>query len=299
MFRVPNPVPRHLLTRRQTLALGAAAVAAGGARPAAAARRRGPSAFELALDDPAGAIAAGWHTTRVYAAPRRFDLIGLRWARGSHADAQVRARRRGGGWTPWVPLHAAGDHGPDGARAPAGTEPAWTGSADLFQLRLRGRPRGLRARFVRSAPGAATARRRAARTGRAAARAGRRPGDHSPGGVGRRRRSAPQRAVLRPGAGRVRPPHRDRKRLRTHRFGGHRARHRALPPRPQRVERRGLQLPRRPVRPDLRGPRGRDRPGDRRRPDAGLQLASPPASRASARSPPSPSPRRGWTRWRG
>ena len=163
-------MPRHRLTRRQAIALGAAAVAAGGARPAAAARRRGPAAFELALGDPAGAVAAGWHTTRVYTAPRRFDLIGLRWARGSHAEAQVRARRRGGGWTPWVPLHAAGDHGPDGARAPAGTEPAWTGSADLFQLRLRGRPRGLRARFVRSAPGAAAARRRAARTGRAAAR---------------------------------------------------------------------------------------------------------------------------------
>jgi hypothetical protein len=38
-----------------------------------------------------------------------------------------------------------------------GTEPAWTDSADLFQLRLRGQVRGLRARFVRAKPTAAVA----------------------------------------------------------------------------------------------------------------------------------------------
>ena len=48
--------------------------------------------------------------------------------------------------------------------------------------------------------------------------------------------------------------------------------HLPLPPRPQRLERHRLQLPRRPVRPGLRGPRGRRRPGRRRRPGAGLQL---------------------------
>ena len=173
MLRVPNPVPRHRLTRRQTLKLGAAAAALGTLRPAAALARRTPASFTLALDDADGAAvaaAAGWRTTRVYSAPRRFDLIGLRWARGDGAQAQVRARRRGGSWTPWVPLHVAGDHGPDGGRPVAGTEPAWTGSADLFQLRLRGRTRDLRACFVRSAPEAAAARRRGARVGRAAAR---------------------------------------------------------------------------------------------------------------------------------
>ena len=48
---------------------------------------------------------------------------------------------------------------------------------------------------------------------------------------------------------------------------------RQVPPRHQRVERLRLQLPRRQVRPDLRGPRRRDRPGRHRRPGAGLQLA--------------------------
>ena len=92
-------------------------------------------------------------------APRRFDLIGLRWARGSHAEAQVRARRRGGRWTAWAALHVMGDHGPDGARPVAGTDPAFVGAADEFQLRLRGNPRALRARFVRALPTATVARR--------------------------------------------------------------------------------------------------------------------------------------------
>ena len=96
----------------------------------------------------------------MYAAPGRFDLIGVGWARGSHAQAQVRARKRGGRWTPWTALHDAGDHGPDAGRGAAGTDPAWTGAADEFQLRLAGRPRGLRARFVRSVPAARRAGRR-------------------------------------------------------------------------------------------------------------------------------------------
>ena len=91
-------------------------------------------------------------------APRRFDLMGLRWTRGGTLEAQVRARRRGGSWTPWMPLHRSGDHAPDGARAPTGTEPAYTGAADVFQLRLRGSARGLRARFVRAQPTARAAR---------------------------------------------------------------------------------------------------------------------------------------------
>jgi hypothetical protein len=84
--------------------------------------------------------------------------MGLRWKRGGHLQAQVRARTRGGSWSPWLPLHVAGDHAPDGGKAPAGTEPAYTGSADVFQLRLRGSAEGLRARFVRAQPTARTAR---------------------------------------------------------------------------------------------------------------------------------------------
>jgi hypothetical protein len=140
--------------------LGAAAAALGALRPGRAAAAPRAESFSLDLPSPTGA-GAGWHTTRVFEAPKRFDLIGLGWRRGSRVQAEVRARRRGGSWTRWTPLHDSGDHGPDVGRGPAGTDPAWTGAADEFQLRLKGRPRGLRARFVRSGPPARAARRRA------------------------------------------------------------------------------------------------------------------------------------------
>ena len=143
------------------------AALAGALRPATPAIAARPaSLFERDLDFAARATAAGaggWWTSPVLRAPRRFDLIGLRWANGSHAEAQVRARRRGGKWTRWVTLHPTGDHGPDRGRVPAGTDPAFTGAADEFQLRLRGAPRALRARFVRALPTATVARRLARR----------------------------------------------------------------------------------------------------------------------------------------
>ncbi len=149
------------ITRRRALGAGAATIAAGALAPSSALARR-PALFELDLSDldGGGAVAAGagWRTTPVLRAPRTFDLIGLRWTRGTGVEAQVRARRGRGPWSPWLALHAAGDHAPDGdRRRPSGTEPAWTDSADVFQLRLRGRPRGLRARFVRAKPTAALA----------------------------------------------------------------------------------------------------------------------------------------------
>jgi hypothetical protein len=154
-------VPRRPLTRRQVLQAGALATLAGALRPSAPALAAPGALFEAELDGvlDAQASADGWRTTRVLRAPRRFDLIGLRWARGSRAQAHVRARRRGGRWTEWAALNPTGDHGPDAGAAPAGTDPAFVGTADEFQLRLRGRPRGLRARFVRALPTATVAQR--------------------------------------------------------------------------------------------------------------------------------------------
>jgi N-acetylmuramoyl-L-alanine amidase len=159
-------VPLHRLTRRQALKLGAATAALGALRPAPSAFAvPTPEAFTLDLPSP-GAAAAAWRTSPVYDAPRPFDLIGLGWRRGGSLEAQLRTRRRGGRWSRWTHLHETGDHGPDAGRAAAGTDPAWTGDADQFQLRLRGTARGLRARFVRSGP--------AARATRSLARASRR-----------------------------------------------------------------------------------------------------------------------------
>jgi hypothetical protein len=145
------------------LKAGALATLAGALRPGTPALAARPaSLFEMDLDahlHAAAAARAGWRTSPVLRAPRRFDLIGLRWARGSHAEAQVRARRRGGRWTEWAALPDAADHGPDHSRPVAGTDPAFVGAADEFQVRLRGAPRALRARFVRALPTATAARR--------------------------------------------------------------------------------------------------------------------------------------------
>jgi hypothetical protein len=171
-------VPFHRLTRRQALKLGAATAAIGALRPAPSALAAPQAeAFTLDLAAPGTAAAAGsgWRTTPVYDAPRRFDLIGLGWRHGSRAHAQVRTRRRGGSWSDWAHLHEAGDHGPDAGRGAAGTDPAWTGAADQFQLRLKGHPRGLHARFVRSGPAARAVRDRAP-LARAAARRRQIPG---------------------------------------------------------------------------------------------------------------------------
>ena len=171
-------MPRTRHTRRQALTLGAAALAVAGLRPRPAAAAA-PETFELPVpvaDDAAGAVAAaavaaaGWRTTPVLPAPHRFDLAGVRWARGDRVEVQLRARPRGGPWTRWVRLPPAGDHGPDAGGTATGTEPAWTGPADEVQLRLRGRARGLRLAFVHAEPAA----RRAAQLRRPAARPARR-----------------------------------------------------------------------------------------------------------------------------
>jgi len=152
------------ITRRRVLGAGAT-VAAGALVPPASFARHRPALFERSLTSAdldstvaRAAAADGWRTTKVLRAPRRFDLIGLRWAPGSAVEAQVRARTRRGQWTQWVSLHVLGDHAPDGGTRVAGTDPAWTDSADLFQFRLRGRARGVRVRFVRAKPTATVAR---------------------------------------------------------------------------------------------------------------------------------------------
>jgi hypothetical protein len=166
-------VRRTHLTRREAIGLGAAAAAAlGSLRPGRALAAPQATSFELPLELGAGgavAAAAGRHVTRVFTAPRRFDVIGLAWPRGGHVHAEVRARRRGGRWSRWTPLHAAADHGPDTGGS-SGTDPVWTGAADEFQLRLTGRPRRLTARFVHAGPAARAARRRPRLAARVSAR---------------------------------------------------------------------------------------------------------------------------------
>ena len=129
------------LSRRHVLGLGA--VALGALRLPATANAKAashPPLFELGV----GKLnSTRWQLTKPLRAPDRFDLVGLRWNPGAHVEAQVRARVDGGRWTRWTALphpHVPLD----------GTDPAFTGTADELQFRLRGEARQLTARFVRA-----------------------------------------------------------------------------------------------------------------------------------------------------
>ena len=132
-----------------------------------------PVEFELAVD--AGSIgavrSAGAHghdalVSRPLRAPRRFNLVGLRWqgATAEGLELELRVRREGGEWSAWLPLDADGDDGPDPGRGESvGTgvsSPLWAGEADWVQLRTSERLRGVRLEFVNTT-GTATAAQRA------------------------------------------------------------------------------------------------------------------------------------------
>jgi N-acetylmuramoyl-L-alanine amidase len=129
------------LSRRHVLGLGAVALGALRFPTAANAKAAShPHLFELGL----GSLnSSRWQVTKPLKAPDRFDLVGLRWNQGAHVHAQVRARVEGGRWTRWTAL-------PHPHAALAGTDPAFTGTADELQFRLRGEARRLTARFVRA-----------------------------------------------------------------------------------------------------------------------------------------------------
>jgi hypothetical protein len=135
------PAPRHAgrISRREALALGAGAGLLAFGRGALDAPRALAAPRTLALTVPPDAFGPGARTA-VLAAPGRFVLLGLRDVRGLGTGLHVRARRRGGRWSPWlrVPRHA---HAPDPAGLPATGDPLWTGEADELELRADRRPR--------------------------------------------------------------------------------------------------------------------------------------------------------------
>jgi hypothetical protein len=100
--------------------------------------------------------------SRAIAAPKRFNLVGLRW-RGAHsAKLVLRVRRSGEGWGRWTKVPVDSDDAPDrGSRETtrlATSAPVWAGDADELQYRLsaRGPVRALTLHFVNS-EGTATA----------------------------------------------------------------------------------------------------------------------------------------------
>ena len=198
--------------------------------------------------------------------PHRFDLVGLHW-RGS-GSVSFRTRSLAGRWSSWHDA-APEDDGPDaGTREPRGRgwelgSPYWTGPADRLQVRTVGRVTRVRAFYVRSKV--------TRRPLRAVSMAG------SPLILSRAAWGASER-IRRGGANyadsravRRRPPHRGLELLHACPVCFDRPRHPALPRARERLERHRLQLPRRQVRPGLRGPVRRSRPQRRRSARPGVQ----------------------------
>jgi N-acetylmuramoyl-L-alanine amidase-like protein len=136
------------------VAVAAPAFSSGPWRPA-------PVDFELAPSSGAVASAAGHAVvTKPLRAPKRFNLVGMRWRGAAAPRIAVRTRRAGGGWSRWTPLEAKTEDGPDpGTGEPEArglSAPAWVGEADEVQLRLTRRVPGLRLHFV-NVEGTATA----------------------------------------------------------------------------------------------------------------------------------------------
>jgi hypothetical protein len=137
------------ITRRRALVLGAAAgLGSLLVRPfsalgrGATARARG---FGMAVvpGDFEGA------TSRVLRAPRRFDLLGMRGPDAVRGRFELRVRRRGATWSPWVALAIHGDHAPDTGTGERASDPVWAGGCDELQLRTSLPLRGeLRVHFV-------------------------------------------------------------------------------------------------------------------------------------------------------
>jgi hypothetical protein len=98
--------------------------------------------FELAPPGSASARTAGGPVTLpAMRAPKRFDLVGLRWTDAREVEVELRVRRDGGRWSRWFDV----GHAENGER---GSPPLLTGGTDDVQVRLDRRPRGLRVHFV-------------------------------------------------------------------------------------------------------------------------------------------------------
>ncbi|MEA2480278.1 MAG: hypothetical protein QOJ07_2200, partial [Thermoleophilaceae bacterium] len=121
------------------LALGVLAAVSG---PALSARPYRPAAvdFELAAPapPPSAARAGGPYTSPPLRAPKRFNLVGMRWhGTGGDVHLKLRVRRSGGRWTRWQDVPAETADAPDPGSGEPGTRgesaPAWAGQADWVQ----------------------------------------------------------------------------------------------------------------------------------------------------------------------
>ena len=148
------------------------------AAPALSLRPYQPRALDFEMAAPALVQKAGSGPVEspVVRAPKRFNLVGMRWSGQGEPRISMRVRRSGGAWSDWVRVGAGSEHAPDpgtGERHVAGgaSDPVWAGEADELQYRLSRRVSGVRLHFVNTR-GTATAADRAKTALRSTAQAG-------------------------------------------------------------------------------------------------------------------------------
>ncbi|MDQ3936916.1 MAG: hypothetical protein M3340_20055, partial [Actinomycetota bacterium] len=129
---------------RRTLLLAAALVAAMllVVGPALSVRPYQPRAvdFELAAPGLSAAGSGPW-SSGVVRAPKRFNVVGLRWRGEAEPRISMRVRRAGGAWSRWVRVDGGPEHAPDpgsgeGFAGTSASDPVWAGEADELQYRL-------------------------------------------------------------------------------------------------------------------------------------------------------------------
>ena len=165
------------MRRTLLLAAGAVGVLLALVAPALSVRPYQPRAVDFEMAGPAlQAARSGAVESPVLRAPKRFNLVGLRWNGSAEPRISLRVRREGGRWSEWVAVGGDTDHAPDpggGERGHAGgaSDPVWAGEADELQYRLSRRVSGLRLHFVNTT-GTSTAAERARTALRSAAQSG-------------------------------------------------------------------------------------------------------------------------------
>jgi hypothetical protein len=129
------------MTRRRTLAIALAAALTS-------LLARGPS-ISFARAGHARSFSIKGRLGEILKAPQRFDLVGLRGSGLETANLEIRTRALRGSWTKWMPIHAGGDHRPDGGTGKHASDPIWVDGARELELRGSGRvPHDLRVQFV-------------------------------------------------------------------------------------------------------------------------------------------------------
>ena len=107
----------------------------------------GPSDFEMR--GPVGAVAAGGpYKSHVLKAPKRFDLVGMRWRGRMAPNISLRAKKADGHWTHWTRVPADPQDSGDKPMRFGFSAPVWTGDASHVQYKLSRRVPGLRLHFV-------------------------------------------------------------------------------------------------------------------------------------------------------